>query len=137
MGRMFASGPGSQSAFRTSQTPESDGNRLNRGFPIRCRVQPIPHLLFAYLPTHLTAGSALRPTCLESVSWAADGRALFVSGFASKGAPLLRVRLDGNVEFLHKASKYLESPVASPDRRYIAFAENTADSNVFAIDNLR
>src|SRR5437868_2129198 len=27
---MFASGPGSHSMFRTSQTSESDGNRLNR-----------------------------------------------------------------------------------------------------------
>jgi dipeptidyl aminopeptidase/acylaminoacyl peptidase len=85
-------------------------------------------------PRELSTGGWM---LLESASWAADGKSLFVSGFASKGGFLLRVGLDGRVEFLHRAIKYMESPVASPDGRYVAFAENTADSNAFVIDNLR
>jgi hypothetical protein len=76
-------------------------------------------------------------TLLESVAWATGGKALFVTGFESKGEPLLRLSLDGKVEFLHRGVKYLESPVPSPDGRFLAFAENTADSNAWVIDNLR
>ncbi|MEK7409304.1 MAG: WD40 repeat domain-containing protein [Acidobacteriota bacterium] len=74
---------------------------------------------------------------LESVAWAADGKALFVTGFASKGTPLLRVSLDGKAQLLYRGSKYVESLVPSPDGRYLAFSDMTVESNAWVIENLR
>jgi hypothetical protein len=58
-------------------------------------------------PRELSAGGW---TVLESVAWAADGKAVFVSGSASKGPPLLRVGLDGKVEFLHRGKNISKAP---------------------------
>jgi Tol biopolymer transport system component len=74
---------------------------------------------------------------IQSVAWAADGKAVFATGWASKEPPLLRVSLDGEVRVLHKGLLHLENPVPSPDGRYIAFGENTMESNVWVVQNLR
>src|SRR5689334_4304596 len=58
MGRMFANGPGTHSALRTSQIPQSAAHQQKDVDPIRCTMKPSPHPPFAYLPTNLTAGSA-------------------------------------------------------------------------------
>jgi Tol biopolymer transport system component len=73
-------------------------------------------------------------THLLSVAWASNGKALFVTAFASKGAPLLRVALDGNTRMLYRGLKYVEHPVASPDGRYLAFGEMTEDGNAWLLD---
>lgn len=82
-------------------------------------------------PRNIEAGGW---THLLSVAWASDGRALFVTAFASRGAPLLRVALDGNTRMLYRGLKYVENPVASPDGRYIAFGEMTEDGNAWLLD---
>jgi hypothetical protein len=73
-------------------------------------------------------------THLLSVAWASDGKALFVTAFASKGAPLLRVLMDGKTHMLYRGLKYVENPVASPDGRYLAFGEMTQDGNAWVLD---
>lgn len=73
-------------------------------------------------------------THLLSAAWAMDGKALFVTAFASKGAPLLRVGLDGDTRVLYRGLKYVENPVASPDGRYLAFGEMTQEGNAWVMD---
>ncbi len=76
-------------------------------------------------------------THLESIAWAADGKALFVTGFESKGSHLLRVSLDGKAQLLYRGGKYVESPVPSPDGRYLAFSDMSVQSNAWVFQNLR
>jgi Tol biopolymer transport system component len=72
---------------------------------------------------------------LVSVAWAADGKALFVTGWASKKPPLLRILLDGEAQLLYSGSYYIEDPVPSPDGRYLAFGDVSEDSNAWVVDN--
>ncbi len=74
---------------------------------------------------------------LQCVAWAADGNAVFATAWASKDPPLLRISLNGDVTLLHKGLLHVENPVPSPDGRYIAFGENTMESNVWVVQNLR
>jgi Tol biopolymer transport system component len=72
---------------------------------------------------------------LESVAWAPDGKAFFLTGWASRGGPLLRISLDGRTEVLYRGRKDIYSPVPSPDGRYVAFAELTEEGNAYIIEN--
>jgi Tol biopolymer transport system component len=81
--------------------------------------------------------SLSRSTNLMSVAWAADGKSLFVTGWASRNPPLLHVTLDGKTQLLYTAEYYLENPVPSPDGRSLAFGEVRETGNVWIIDNLR
>ncbi len=74
---------------------------------------------------------------LQSVAWASDGKALFVTAWASKDPPLLHVSLNGEVKLIHKGLFHLENPVPSPDGRSLAFGENMMESNVWVVENLR
>ncbi len=74
---------------------------------------------------------------LEAIAWAADGKSLFAVPFVSQGEPLLRISLAGNAQLLYRGTKYLNSPVPSPDGRYVVFADMTVESNVWVIENLR
>lgn len=74
---------------------------------------------------------------LEAVAWAAGGQALLVVPMVSQGEPLLRLSLDGKSQVLYRGSKYLHSPVASPDGRYVAFSDLTVESNAWVIENLK
>jgi Tol biopolymer transport system component len=74
---------------------------------------------------------------LEALAWAADGQSLFVVPRTSQGEPLLRVLLDGKTQLLYRGTKYLHSPVASPDGRYVAFTDLKVESNAWVIENLR
>jgi Tol biopolymer transport system component len=96
------------------------------------RIMLLP--LAGQMPREISAGDWKR---LESVAWAADGQALFVTSYSSNGFPLLRVSLAGTAELLYTGSYYIESPVPSPDGRYLAFGEITPEGNVWVIDDLR
>lgn len=74
---------------------------------------------------------------LQCVAWAADGKAVFATAWASKDAPLLRISLDGEVTLLHKGLFHTLNPVPSPDGRYLAFGENGIESNVWVVEDLR
>ncbi|MBM3745631.1 MAG: hypothetical protein FJW34_07525, partial [Acidobacteria bacterium] len=96
------------------------------------RIQLLP--LAGQAPREISAGGW---THLEFAAWAPDGKALFVTGWASNGPPLLRVPLDGETRLLYKGGYYVENPVPSPDGRYLAFGEVTLESNAWVIENLR
>lgn len=74
---------------------------------------------------------------LQCVAWAADGKAVFATGWASKDPPLLHISLDGQVTLLHKGLFHIENPIPSPDGRYLAFGENTMESNVWVVGTPR
>ncbi len=76
-------------------------------------------------------------THLEFVAWAPDGKALYATGWASNGPPLLRVSVDGGTKLLYKGGYYVENPVPSPDGRYVAFGEVTLESNAWVIEDIR
>ncbi len=75
-------------------------------------------------------------TNLQCLAWAADGNALFATAWASKDPPLLRISLTGQVELLHKGLLHVANPVPSPDGRWVAFGENTMESNLWVVRNL-
>ncbi len=72
---------------------------------------------------------------LDSVAWSADGKSLFVTSHSLTGSRLLRVYLNGETQFLHKANYLAERPVPSPDGTYLAFGEVTSESNAWMIEN--
>jgi hypothetical protein len=74
---------------------------------------------------------------LDSIAWSADGQALFVTSWSSLGETLLRVALDGATRVLYKFSTWFERPFASPDGRYLAFAQLHYDSNAWMVENFR
>ena len=74
-------------------------------------------------------------TNLSSVAWAPDGKTLFVTGWASKKPPLLRVSLSGDAQLLYSGTYYLEDPVPSPDGRYLAFGDVSLDGNAWLIES--
>jgi Tol biopolymer transport system component len=78
----------------------------------------------------LLAGSPL----VYSVSWASDGKSLFVATFLIKGGSLLRVFLDGRTQLLRQFSTWVENPIPSPDGRFLAFGEVSVNSNAWVLD---
>jgi hypothetical protein len=65
--------------------------------------------------------------------WAADGAALF----ASTGYTIVRIELDGKTHVLldrHK-NQFLESIRPSPDGHYLAFSQETFQSNIWMLQN--
>jgi eukaryotic-like serine/threonine-protein kinase len=74
---------------------------------------------------------------LLSLSWAGDGRSLFVLSGNPQGAVLLHVDLQGNANYLWESpGAYGEATaVASPDGRHIAMFDWTQASNMWMIEN--
>jgi hypothetical protein len=73
---------------------------------------------------------------LQCLAWAADGKALFATAWASKNPPVLRISLTGEVKVAHEGLLHVANPVPSPDGRSLAFGENTMESNLWVIRNL-
>jgi len=71
------------------------------------------------------------------VDWSADGSALFVSSQTLQDATLLRVDLRGEARALwHQKLNFMGTKgIPSPDRRHLAVAGWTTDSNVWMIEN--
>ncbi|HTW44635.1 MAG TPA: hypothetical protein VMD58_03760 [Acidobacteriaceae bacterium] len=74
---------------------------------------------------------------LWSVDWSADGNALFVSSQTPQDTTLLRVDLRGEASALwqQKLNFLGTKGIPSPDRRHLAVAGYTNDSNVWMIEN--
>jgi Tol biopolymer transport system component len=74
---------------------------------------------------------------LWSVDWSADGNALFVSSKTPQDTTLLRVDLRGEARALwHQKLNFMGTKgIPSPDRRHLAVAGWTTDSNVWMIEN--
>jgi WD40 repeat protein len=86
----------------------------------------------ATLQVHVKGWSNLR-----SLSWAADGKSLFVFSGNRQERALLHVDLQGNAHFLwENPGAYGESgAVASPDGRHLAMYGRTLNSNIWMIEN--
>jgi Tol biopolymer transport system component len=74
---------------------------------------------------------------LQSPSWAADGKSLFVYSGNRQERDLLHVDLQGNAKFLwENPGAYGESfALASPDGRHLAMYGRTLNSNMWMIEN--
>ena len=76
---------------------------------------------------------------LTRLSWAADGRGMFVSPTAGQGATVLYVDLEGRAQVIWKQkSGYAgvsDIRVPSPNGRYLALLGYTLDRNVWLLEN--
>jgi serine/threonine protein kinase/Tol biopolymer transport system component len=73
---------------------------------------------------------------LDSVSWTADGKALFTSVRMLKGTTLLRVNLQGQALVLWKPEGDRATyAVPSPDGRHVALLGWTLNSNIWMMEN--
>jgi serine/threonine protein kinase len=71
---------------------------------------------------------------LQTLYWAADGKGLFVISSSNREGVLLYVDLFGNVHKLRDHVALGDSPV-SPDGRHLAFMSQTADRNMWTMEN--
>jgi serine/threonine protein kinase/Tol biopolymer transport system component len=79
---------------------------------------------------------------LQSVDWAADGKALFVSGATREGSALLHVDLHGNARVLWERKGGVEPwfalapwAVPSPDGRHLAIYDWQQSANMWMMEN--
>lgn len=74
---------------------------------------------------------------LQSVGWSSDGKAVFATAWTPKAYLLARVDLSGQTQILKSGglSQWMNGIQASPDGRYLAFAAQTWDSNVWLLQN--
>ncbi len=79
-------------------------------------------------------------TAFEFVTWAADGRGVFATGFSVQGPRLtntaiLHLDLQGHAQVLrHELNEWHVMPVASPDGKRLAFATMKLESNAWMIE---
>ena len=71
-----------------------------------------------------------------SLSWAADGSAMFVAGTSTENS-IMRIDLDGKTHPLlsRSISQWLNSACPSPDGRHLAFGQQSFDSNAWLLEN--
>ena len=74
---------------------------------------------------------------MGSITWAADGRSLLVTGKTPEGeSALLKVTLDGRSSvLLHSRNSEISGAIPSPDGRSLAIAESSVYNNVWQIEN--
>lgn len=77
---------------------------------------------------------------LSSLSWATDGKGLFVGRLPLSGNMLLYVDLEGRANVLWQHGEFPGAPpptwgVPSPNGRHLAFVGYTADTNVWMLEN--
>jgi len=110
-------------------SPDGQWIALGKSAETNGHIRLVP--LAGQAPREISAGDW---THLQSVAWAADGKSLFVSGFASKGGPLLHVSLEGKTLLLYRGNKYTENPSPSPNGRYLAWGEMVEEGNAWVVD---
>ncbi len=79
---------------------------------------------------------------LNSLDWAADGKGFFASSRSGRGATLLHIDMDGNVQVLWTQKGELQGwgmpstwGVPSRDGKRLAIVGTTMDSNIWMIEN--
>jgi len=70
-------------------------------------------------------------------SWTSDGVAVLISGSAAEGAKVAEVELNGKTRTLLPGGKsqFFYRPLESPDGRYLAYAQQGWNSNVWLLEN--
>ena len=71
-----------------------------------------------------------------NLAWSADGTSWFAQSRSPQGGSLLHIAADGQARFLKKSSVRYVRPLPSPEGLYLAYSEETTDSNAWMIDNL-
>jgi len=75
-------------------------------------------------------------TGLTSLSWAPDGKALFVSGHVPWGYALLQVNLDGQTQpIIENHTPDVMRAVPSPDGRHLALFAAGDNGNMWMMEN--
>ena len=70
------------------------------------------------------------------VSWAADGKGLFVTHEVKAGSELVYVDLKGNTKALWRNNVGLQPwSLQSPDGRYLAIQNSTYNGNMWMMEN--
>jgi Tol biopolymer transport system component len=79
----------------------------------------------------------LSPVFIWSLCWAADGTAVFAAVSRSTEYLIVRIELDGTTRVLlnRGRTQWLASPRTSPDGHYLAFSQQTFQSNVWLLEN--
>ena len=73
---------------------------------------------------------------LTTVTWAADGKSLFVSSFKERGPVILSVDLQGNARFLWEHLGGIDTyAVPSPDGRHLAMRAWNVEGNLWMMEN--
>src|SRR5262249_39428184 len=74
---------------------------------------------------------------LRTFAWAADSKGFFVFSWTPPDSyNLLHITLAGKVQSLLKRhSQFTFGPLPSPDGKYLAFGEDSRDSNVWIVEN--
>src|SRR5215472_1844482 len=73
---------------------------------------------------------------LQTISWTADGKGLFVTSWLPDSYNLVHITLAGKVSPLLRNGhrQWMKSPSPSPDGKYLAFQAETYDSNVWMLE---
>jgi serine/threonine protein kinase/Tol biopolymer transport system component len=75
-------------------------------------------------------------TNLDSLDWAPDSKSVFVGTWGPSGATLLHIDLNGSVQPVWRQPQPAETwGIPSPDGRHLAMIAESADANVWMIDN--
>jgi Tol biopolymer transport system component len=75
-------------------------------------------------------------TNLQEISWAADGKSLYVTAFQYPQITLLSLRLDNNIRILFQTDRtWLGSITPAPNGRMLAFSEKDFEANAAMIEN--
>jgi eukaryotic-like serine/threonine-protein kinase len=79
----------------------------------------------------------LSPVFIWSLRWAADGTAVFAAVSRSTEYLIVRIELDGTTRVLlnRGRTQWLASPRPSPDGHYLAFSQQTFQTNVWLLEN--
>ena len=98
------------------------------------RDEPIKIFSLHGQPTHVIPARGLDHMML--VSWAADGKGLFVTHEVKAGSELVYVDLKGNTKALWRNNVGLQPwSLQSPDGRYLAIQNSTYNGNMWMMEN--
>jgi hypothetical protein len=75
---------------------------------------------------------------INTFYWTADGKSLLTVTSQAGRYKLVEIKMDGSIHPLWDAGKHeIDSLIASPNGRYLAFAYRTLENNVWLLDNPR
>jgi Tol biopolymer transport system component len=73
---------------------------------------------------------------ITSLSWAVDGKALFLAAWAGRGTLIARIDLNGKTyNLVERQNGFVGGPISSRDGRHLAYFQNVDDSNAWLLEN--
>jgi Tol biopolymer transport system component/predicted Ser/Thr protein kinase len=90
------------------------------------------------IATHTWSEIAVDPGSggFQALSWAPDGKSFFMTTWLPESFNLIRVSLDGKVQFLinNAHRQWMTAPMPSPDGKHLMFQQQTWDGNVWTLE---